>query len=68
MCGAVNFTVNAEKAVFNIICHCKACARSHGTYPLHILAVPKDGLKITKGEEDVKVVNKIGTLQHAFCS
>jgi hypothetical protein len=48
-CGAVRYEISAEP-VFQVACHCRACQYASGGAPTLAKIVPKDALKITKGE------------------
>jgi hypothetical protein len=48
-CGAVRYEISAEP-VFQVACHCRACQYASGGAPTLAMIVPKDALKITKGE------------------
>ena len=68
-CGSIAYTVDVvDKPVFNILCHCRACARARGVSPVHIYGVTKDQFEITKGESNLNVVKGVGSMLHAFCT
>jgi len=48
-CDAVRYEISAEP-VFQVACHCRACQYASGGAPTLAMIVPKEALKITKGE------------------
>lgn len=65
-CGKVTFAVDGP-VVFNELCHCRACSRTLGMSPVHLIGVGGD-LHYTQGQEYIKVVNGHGKMIHAFCT
>lgn len=41
LCGAVKFTIQNAKILFNELCHCRACSRARGMSPVHLVGVPE---------------------------
>ena len=48
-CDAVRYEISAEP-VFQVACHCRACQYASGGAPTLAMIVPKEALKVTKGE------------------
>ena len=67
LCGAVKFKC-CGKIKMNVFCHCKACSRTRGMSPVHLLGVPTDCFEVTEGADKLKLTNFVGKLDHAFCS
>ena len=68
LCGAIRYESSAEP-VFSINCHCRDCQQTTGTAYAPVLVVPKDALKITKGEPKYYTANSDSgeTVSRGFC-
>ncbi|KAL7545451.1 hypothetical protein ACHAWF_008801 [Thalassiosira exigua] len=66
-CGVVCFSVDGEKPMHNVLCHCRACSRAMGASPVHVYAVAVDQFRVTKGVASLKVGEGVGNMRHAFC-
>lgn len=67
LCGKVQFTVKGQPK-FNAFCHCKACSRACGMSPVHLIGFPDECFNITQGEENIQVVNGLGSMTHGKCT
>jgi hypothetical protein len=49
MCGAVRYEIDAEP-VTAFVCHCRACQYVSGGAGANVLIVPRDSVRLTRGE------------------
>jgi len=63
-CGTVKFTIQGKK-IYNVLCHCRECARNRGTAPVLLVGVvPPTAVKCTEGQASVTSFED----SRAFCS
>ena len=48
-CGAIRYECSADP-LMSVNCHCRDCQRASGSAFMAVVVVPKDALKIAKGE------------------
>ncbi|MFQ5973585.1 MAG: GFA family protein [Alphaproteobacteria bacterium] len=65
-CGAVEFEAMGAPAVMGY-CHCEDCRTWLGAPVSAFSLWPPDGVRITKGEENVAVFNKTENAYRKFC-
>ena len=66
-CGAVRYECSAEPLMMGN-CHCRDCQRASGGPFVSIIAVPKDGLKITGEVKYHEVTGDSGSpIKRGFC-
>jgi hypothetical protein len=66
-CGAVHYRVTAPAADL-YHCHCGMCRRVHGTLFTTYAYVPKQGLQIEKGEDNLKTFHSSEQVHRRFCT
>lgn len=65
-CKAVEFTCKGP-VIFNVMCHCRACALGAGAGPVHLIGIPKDAITVTKGKETVRESPASPQAERYFC-
>jgi hypothetical protein len=67
LCGGVRFEVTQPFRRASH-CHCSRCRRHSGTFGLTQGRVPRDGFRLLRGEELIRVYRPSGGMTKAFCS
>jgi hypothetical protein len=67
LCGEVRFEVTRPFRRASH-CHCSRCRRHSGTFGLTQGRVPRDGFRLLRGEELIRVYRPSGRMVMAFCS
>ncbi len=67
LCGGVRFelTQTFRRASH---CHCSRCRKHSGTFGLTQGRMPRDGFRLLRGEELIRVYRPAGGMAKAFCS
>ncbi len=67
LCGGVRFEITLPFRRANH-CHCSRCRKHSGTFGLTQGRVPRDGFRLLRGEELIRVYRPDGGAVKAFCS
>ena len=63
MCKAVRFTLKAKSLPF-VVCHCRDCQYASGGGPTYVLAVPREGVNVSNGEESIRSFSSLSDSGH----
>jgi len=66
-CGTVQWATDCESPITCSLCHCRNCRRVTGAPANHIIMIPKEHFKWTKGEEKLKTFNLSEKMSIIFC-
>jgi len=67
LCGEVRFELTQPFRRASH-CHCSRCRKHSGTFGLTQGRVPRDGFRLLRGEELIRVYRPSGGMAKAFCS